>query len=119
VFILLTLGFQDSGCLIYFVVCPSVNFEGAGALVGLLFSFTNTSDDLLATGAKYAEANAETEKLWNAFFSDPDHWWDNRATKVKSCVQNDSSSLIKPCLKCWRQSELIGRVPFFRDHYCV
>jgi len=30
---------------------------------------------------KYAEVNAETEKLWNAFFSDPDHWWDNRAKK--------------------------------------
>lgn len=44
--------------------------------------------DLLVTGVnKYAEVNAETEKLWNAFFSDPDHWWDNRAKKVRPCVQ--------------------------------
>ncbi|KAG0562412.1 hypothetical protein KC19_9G143900 [Ceratodon purpureus] len=34
-----------------------------------------------AGASLYAAANAETEKLWNAYFSDPDHWWDNRAKK--------------------------------------
>ncbi|XP_024359366.1 protein OSB1, mitochondrial [Physcomitrium patens] len=29
----------------------------------------------------YAAANAETEKLWNEYFSDPNQWWDNRAKK--------------------------------------
>lgn len=75
---------------------------------------TNTSDDLLATAAnKYAEANAETEKLWNAFFSDPDHWWDNRAKKVSSGVANDSSSRIKPCLLfCAEVLEAIVMISF-------
>lgn len=31
----------------------------------------------------YAAANAETEKLWNEYFSDPNQWWDNRAKKVR------------------------------------
>lgn len=31
--------------------------------------------------SNYAAVNAETEKLWNAYFSDPNQWWDNRAKK--------------------------------------
>ena len=66
--------------------------------IRLLFSWPHSFVEVLGTAKDYTAVNAETEKLWNAYFSDPDHWWDNRAKKVRSHVASDSGSPILPCL---------------------
>jgi len=55
---------------------------GSGRASSSTWTQSRPTQSQSSTGVnKYAEVNAETEKLWNAFFSDPDHWWDNRAKK--------------------------------------